>query len=140
MQPIMSNFTPAEIARRVADLIAESPDKFNMHKFAGKSCHTPACIAGHIGIMHKDYYLRRHQNRAPYHPIPRWSERQSARLGLTTSAGQDLFTQDKYLHMQPADLSQVMLHLSKELEDATEPITAQQLQQITARALIPRPP
>ena len=136
----MSEFTPAEIARRVADLIAESPDKFNMHEFAGKGCHTPACIAGHIGILHKDYYLRRHEAREPYHPIPRWTERQSARLGLTNSAGVDFFTQPLYLNMKPAELEQVMLHLSKELEDATEPITAQQLQQITARALIPRPP
>ena len=161
----ISHLTPAEIARKIAYIIDYEPQTFSMENWgtgppsidlrsrypSDYDCETPVCIAGHIGAMHivqqtgeADHYIDRHAHNHFYlnDDLPaadKWLNRQAQRLGLSNSAGQNLFCNKTYMEMTNRELSQIMQYLAKELETAQQPparlIANHELERITAEAL-----
>lgn len=81
----------AEICSQVANIISCRPEEFTMaaYEHYNEKCGSVACVAGHIGIMHRDSYRDWHNRGSEEFRL--WLERQGSRIGLDYDAARMLF-------------------------------------------------
>ena len=135
----MTTLSPAETCRKVADIIDFESERFDMNVWSAETdCGTVACIAGHASILHSDELFQCNDLDGSS-----WIDRQAARLGVTSDAGDRLFF-DRSMFWRRHNIdresrcySQVLRQLGKELEDRGEDdlIDVDELEQIAEEAL-----
>ena len=139
--------TPAETARKVADVIDYENERFDMGVFQEeRDCGTVGCIAGHTALLHGDTRLVWDNTSGGWGDDSNgeWLFRQGFRLGLTHIAACRLFYPanhtgwpGEYLSVDDRRYSLVLRQLEKELADraAGDLIDREELDQIIMEAL-----
>ena len=148
--------SPAETARKVADIVDYETERFDMGTWELQAdCGTTACIAGHTALLHQDGLdSKQYRQDAFIHPDGKrelvstdtgWKDRQAGRLGLTGEAGDLLFHEASNIWNwdeagdDPEDktrFSKVLRQIEKELadRDADDLIDEDELKRIAEEA------
>ena len=136
----MTSLSPSETCRSVADIIDFDSERFDMNTWSVETdCGTTACIAGHTAVLHNDKLFQCNDFAGES-----WIDRQAARLGVTSAAGDRLFF-DRSMFWRRHNIdrensyySQVLRQLSKELEDREDGdlIDLEELEKIASEALV----
>lgn len=115
--------TPAETARKVANIIDHENERFDMWFFKDdRECGTASCIAGHTALLHGDSLTERAPLWEDYGG--EWLSTQGVRLGLARDAARKLFYPTNHTQWLGEDTlenerrySLVLRRLEKELAD-----------------------
>ena len=135
----MTTLSPAETCRQVADIIDYESERFSMHCWEDTTAWgTVACITGHTAILHSDELFQCNDLAGES-----WIDRQAARLGVTSDAGDRLFFDGSMfwrrhnIDRENRRYSKVLRQLGKELEDRDEDdlIDVEELNRIAEEAL-----
>lgn len=136
-----TTYPPADLTRRVADIIDFTPELFKMDDWGETDCETPACIAGHIARLHimeetglvDSYYL------AALHKCTKteWIARQGERINLTYDAALNLFEKLDLTGFQAVRILRLLTKENEEIEAKKIPhqISSEVLDNIMKRAI-----
>ena len=130
-----TTLTPSETCQQVANIIDSEPHRFDMDQWESE-CGTKACIAGHTAILHGDAAGQGDVSSL-------WMDRQAHRLGLTATAGDEMFRRSfMWLEHNTSDenvrYSKVLRQLGQELENRDknqQHINRRELHRIAKEAL-----